>query len=115
VFRKEWGFDSLHGHQPSLLRSYGWQASLRGFGEAAKAARRSPTGEDGLATVKYVYLLESINFPNETYIGLTDDLRARLDAQTRVDRSTRTSTSRGAWSRISRFPITEGRLNLSAI
>ncbi len=30
--------------------------------------------------MKYVYLLESINFPNETYVGLTDDLRARFDA-----------------------------------
>ena len=25
----------------------------------------------------YVYLLESINFPSETYIGMTDDLRTR--------------------------------------
>lgn len=30
--------------------------------------------------MKYVYLLESINFPNESYIGLTDDLRKRLAA-----------------------------------
>jgi putative endonuclease len=30
--------------------------------------------------MKYVYLLESINFPKETYIGLTDDLRKRLVA-----------------------------------
>jgi predicted GIY-YIG superfamily endonuclease len=30
--------------------------------------------------MKYVYLLESINFPNETYVGLTDDLRKRLAA-----------------------------------
>ena len=30
--------------------------------------------------MKYVYLLESINFPSETYIGLTDDLRKRLAA-----------------------------------
>ena len=30
--------------------------------------------------MKYVYLLESINFPEETYIGLTDDLRKRLSA-----------------------------------
>jgi len=30
--------------------------------------------------MKYVYLLESINFPAETYIGLTDDLRKRLAA-----------------------------------
>jgi hypothetical protein len=25
--------------------------------------------------MKYVYLLQSIEFPNETYVGLTDDLR----------------------------------------
>lgn len=30
--------------------------------------------------MKYVYLLKSINFPNETYIGLTDNLRNRLAA-----------------------------------
>jgi predicted GIY-YIG superfamily endonuclease len=28
--------------------------------------------------MKYVYLLESIPRPDERYIGLTDDLRARL-------------------------------------
>jgi len=30
--------------------------------------------------MKYVYLLESINFPSQTYIGLTDNLRKRLAA-----------------------------------
>ena len=30
--------------------------------------------------MKYVYLLANINFPSETYIGLTDDLRKRLAA-----------------------------------
>jgi predicted GIY-YIG superfamily endonuclease len=30
--------------------------------------------------MKYVYLLESVNFPDEPYIGLTDDLRARVAA-----------------------------------
>lgn len=30
--------------------------------------------------MKYVYLLQSIEFPDETYVGLTDDLRARLSA-----------------------------------
>ena len=62
------------------LRCYGRRASLGVDGEAAKAARRSLEGEDGLATMKYVYLLQSINFPNETYAGLTDDLRARFGA-----------------------------------
>jgi putative endonuclease len=30
--------------------------------------------------MKYVYMLESINFPNETSIGLADDLRTRIVA-----------------------------------
>jgi predicted GIY-YIG superfamily endonuclease len=30
--------------------------------------------------MRYVYLLESINFPDEIYIGLTGDLRKRLSA-----------------------------------
>jgi predicted GIY-YIG superfamily endonuclease len=28
----------------------------------------------------YVYLLESVNFPKQIYVGHTDDLRARLSA-----------------------------------
>ena len=71
MFRKECGFDSLHGHQPSPLRGYGWQASLGDSGEAAKAARRSPQGEEGLGPMKYVYLLQSIAFPNQTYVNVT--------------------------------------------
>jgi hypothetical protein len=42
VFRKEWGFDSLHGHQPSLLRSYGWQASLAQSGTLIPADKNKP-------------------------------------------------------------------------
>ena len=30
--------------------------------------------------MKYVYILESINAPAENYIGLTNDLRARMTA-----------------------------------
>ena len=30
--------------------------------------------------MKYVYLLESIDNPDQSYVGLTDDLRARLAA-----------------------------------
>jgi predicted GIY-YIG superfamily endonuclease len=30
--------------------------------------------------MKYVYILESINSPTQTYIGLADDLRKRLAA-----------------------------------
>src|SRR3954451_12135102 len=38
-------------------------------------ARRAKTGG---ANMRYVYLLESIDFPNQSYVGLADDLRARL-------------------------------------
>ena len=41
-------------------------------------ARRAKTGDNRL--MKYVYILESIASPGETYIGLTDDLRQRLAA-----------------------------------
>ena len=60
--------------------SYGWQASFINFGEAAKAARRSPQGEDGRGPMKYVYLLQSVEYPDRTYGGLTEDLRSRLSA-----------------------------------
>jgi putative endonuclease len=40
-------------------------------------ARRAKTGGDKM---KYVYLLQSIEFPDETYVGLTDDLRSRFTA-----------------------------------
>jgi putative endonuclease len=30
--------------------------------------------------MKYVYLLQSLNYPDETYVGLTDDLRSRFAA-----------------------------------
>jgi putative endonuclease len=30
--------------------------------------------------MKYVYLLQSLDHPEETYVGLTDDLRARIMA-----------------------------------
>jgi putative endonuclease len=30
--------------------------------------------------MKYVYLLESLSYPNETYVGLADDLRSRFAA-----------------------------------
>jgi predicted GIY-YIG superfamily endonuclease len=29
--------------------------------------------------MKYVYLLQSIDFPDQNYVGLTDDLRSRFE------------------------------------
>jgi predicted GIY-YIG superfamily endonuclease len=33
-----------------------------------------------MTPMKYVYILQSVEFPAETYIGLTDNLRQRLAA-----------------------------------
>jgi putative endonuclease len=30
--------------------------------------------------MKYVYLLQSVEYPDQTYVGLTEDLRSRLSA-----------------------------------
>jgi GIY-YIG catalytic domain len=45
----------------------------------AKRARHSPRGDDGLEeTVRYVYIIRSINFPEQEYTGATADLKRRL-------------------------------------
>jgi hypothetical protein len=54
------------------------------------AARR-----DGLATMKYVYLLQSLGFPNETYVGLTDNLRVRLAKSQAIRGQNRHELKRG--------------------
>ena len=33
--------------------------------------------------MKFVYLLQSVEYPDQSYIGLTDDLRSRLSAHNR--------------------------------
>jgi putative endonuclease len=33
--------------------------------------------------MRYVYLLQSVEFPDQTYVGLTDDLRSRPSAHNR--------------------------------
>jgi putative endonuclease len=63
---------------PTGLRACGASAGKPAL--PAKVARRSPKGEDGTVSMKYVYLLENIEHPTETYIGLTDDLRSRFTA-----------------------------------
>src|SRR4051812_18356705 len=39
-----------------------------------------PAGRRRAGMMKYVYLLESLSSPKETYVGLADDLRARVAA-----------------------------------
>jgi predicted GIY-YIG superfamily endonuclease len=59
--------------------------------EAAKVARRSPVQASlrslrtlgrrrAVEHMTYVYLLQSIDYPGETYVGLTVDLRSRFSA-----------------------------------
>lgn len=36
--------------------------------------------KEGYRTMYYVYLIQSINFPDQRYIGFTEDLKARLKA-----------------------------------
>ena len=55
----------------------------KGIAEKAKAARHSLRNESegGPATIvnmKYVYLLQSIHYPHQRYIGIADDVEARL-------------------------------------
>ena len=45
--------------------------------------------------MKYVYFLESIKFPDETYVGLTDDLRVRVAAHNKGQAKHTSKFSRG--------------------
>jgi putative endonuclease len=78
---------------------YGWQASLRaGTVSREKKGRRLPDvarrakvgwcdthhwrkgHTPRQVAMTYVYLLESVSFPGQWYVGHTDDLRSRLAA-----------------------------------
>jgi len=52
----------------------GWQTALRGF------RLRYYGGQAGWQAMPfhYVYILRSVSHPEQTYVGLTDDLKARL-------------------------------------
>jgi putative endonuclease len=73
-----------------------------------KAARRSPQGEDGRGLpMKYVYLLQSVDHPSETYVGLTNDLRARFSAHN-AGRSPHTSKYK-PWQLVSYIAFSDER------
>jgi predicted GIY-YIG superfamily endonuclease len=56
---------------------------------ARRLSRRSPEGVGGLlpteGALHYVYILESLAEANRFYVGLTSDLRARLQKHNRGD------------------------------
>ena len=69
----------------TTLRPFGLRVAQPRDGRRAKrGARRSPKGEDGLASCEsatpswYVYIIRSINSPEQEYIGATADLKRRL-------------------------------------
>ena len=73
-------------------------------------ARRAKTG---WGPMKYVYLLQSIDYLDDTYFGLIDGLRSRFSAHN-AGRSTHTAKYK-PWrsvSYIARFPTRGRRLNL---
>jgi hypothetical protein len=80
---------------PTSLRACG--ASAGKPASSAKAARRSPQGEDGPMSMKYVYLLQSIDHPDETYVGLTEELDQGSPLTMQGARLTPPNSSHGAW------------------
>src|SRR5690349_13157602 len=73
-------FESVTAHRPSRLRRFGRHASLDREGRPSKPDRAKTSKTNAARPMRYVYLLESIDHPNERYIGLTDDLRSRFRA-----------------------------------
>ena len=57
--------------------------------------------------MKYVYLLQSIDYPDETYVGLTDDLRSRFSAHN-AGRSIHTAKYR-PWRLVSYIAFSDER------
>ncbi len=57
--------------------------------------------------MKYVYLLQSIEFPNQTYVGLADDLKARFSAHN-AGRSPHTSKYK-PWRLVSYIAFSDER------
>jgi predicted GIY-YIG superfamily endonuclease len=58
--------------QPDGLRRLSSDPSARAYG------RRAETSAKEDSAMKYVYLLQSLTFPDQRYIGITEDVDARL-------------------------------------
>src|SRR5687767_12954591 len=83
------GFDPPRLHQPSLLRSFGWQASPK-LRSSSEGCPPKPGGRRRATTLHYVYVLQSIASPDQYYTGLCEDVPARLAAHN-AGQSTHTS------------------------
>lgn len=67
---------------PAVALAKAGGASRRELRLASQPCQRRRSN-DGPEPMRYVYLLQSVEYPNDTYIGLTDDLRTRLSAHNR--------------------------------
>jgi putative endonuclease len=72
------GFDSRHLHQPPLKLRLASRSFSGGCPPERSEGGRSPAIPNSSKNMKYVYLLQSIPYPGQRYIGLTDDLQQRL-------------------------------------
>ena len=70
------GFESRHSDHPSRLRRYGWQATQAEKVCEGVSPEVSTKGDK--CGMFYVYLIKSISFPEQKYIGVTDDLHQKL-------------------------------------
>jgi putative endonuclease len=66
------------------LQSFGWQATF----SPSRYVKDGPFGSEGCppkpwrrgTIMKYVYLLQSLSFPTQRYVGVTTNLKERLQA-----------------------------------
>ena len=67
---------------PTSLRCFAATAGkpMPALSRSSEGCPSKPGGRRRARIMKYVYLLQSIRFPNESYVGLTDDLRSRFTA-----------------------------------
>jgi len=106
----------------SLRQGFGWQAiltladrSLGGFkgenlGKAVRrslARRRTIASSKRDAVMRYVYLIRSVSHPDQTYIGITDDLKRRVQDRNSGD-SPHTSKHR-PWNLTTAVAFTDDR------
>jgi len=67
---------------PAVALAKAGGASRRELRLASQPYQRRRSN-DGPEPMRYVYLLQSIKFPDQTYVGLTDDLRSRFSEHNR--------------------------------
>jgi putative endonuclease len=75
-----WGFESLVARQPSPA-GYGSASQPRMLKEQGEGCHAVALAKaDWLPRMKYVYILQSISDPKRFYVGITDNVEARLAA-----------------------------------